>query len=217
MKKVAIAQVLDEYGQVVNSDNLMGTRSSASVPSVMIKINKTDVFLSGIQGTPFQEGVAVLDDLRLVAEPGSYVLALESENIEPSSVLVCTEGMSPCWCHDTLQRPLQAGTTCSHCLLSLNPCKSLHTISMLFLCRSMSAVVIQGRYTQTPAVLYAPMGPFPSTQSQQTPSAAIVHSMPCAWAPTCLHHWLATTMAPWSLRTLRGVPAAVTSLMNAVY
>jgi hypothetical protein len=81
-------QVLDAYGHRVNTDDLMSTSADATPPVVAVSINRSNVFLSGIQMQPALAGLAVLDDLRLVAEPGTYNLACQSDELRPAVVTV---------------------------------------------------------------------------------------------------------------------------------
>ena len=81
-------QVLDAYGQLVNTDSLLASGVAGEAPVVTVAINETDVFLSGVQSQPVRAGTAVLDDLRLVADPGQYTLALRSAGLTPSSIEV---------------------------------------------------------------------------------------------------------------------------------
>jgi hypothetical protein len=81
-------EMLDAYGQVVNTDVLRSAKPGASAPSVQVSINATNVFLSGVQSKEFAAGVAVLDRLKLVAEPGVYNLRLDSAGLESSYVEV---------------------------------------------------------------------------------------------------------------------------------
>lgn len=98
-------QALDAYGTVVNTDSLMSTRSSLTVPMVAVSVNGSGVFLSGVQEVPVVEGIAVIADLRLVAAPGEYSLLLESQDLEASSVdvrcyacfTVCLLTCARCW------------------------------------------------------------------------------------------------------------------------
>ena len=53
-----------------------------------MSINETAVFLSGVQTQTMRAGVAVLDDLRLVAEPGVYTLQCSSQGLTPADVQV---------------------------------------------------------------------------------------------------------------------------------
>ena len=79
-------QILDAYGQVVNTDDLVSTRASGRPPAVTVQADGANVFLSGLQTGDFQAGLATLRGLRLVAEPGAYNLRLLSDDTAPASV-----------------------------------------------------------------------------------------------------------------------------------
>jgi hypothetical protein len=84
-------QALDAYGQLVNTDDLATTRITGSRPQATIQVNQSDVFLSGVQSTSFRAGRAVLEDLRLVAEPGVYLLKVVSGDVTPTFIQVCQQ------------------------------------------------------------------------------------------------------------------------------
>jgi hypothetical protein len=83
-----VLQTLDAYGQRVNTDDLTTPGAGSQEPSVAVSINETAVFLSGVQTQTMRAGVAVLDDLRLVAEPGVYTLQCSSQGLTPADVQV---------------------------------------------------------------------------------------------------------------------------------
>lgn len=82
-------QALDAYGQLVNTDDLVTTRLTGAPPQASIQIDRSDVFLSGVQSGSFKAGRAVLRNLRLVAEPGVYPLTVVSGEMTPSIIQVC--------------------------------------------------------------------------------------------------------------------------------
>lgn len=83
------ADLLDAYGQVVNTDQFVATRPGAPLPTVTVSQGQGDVFLSGQLTQQFKAGVAELNRLRLIGNPGKYLLTLESAGAEPTFVEVC--------------------------------------------------------------------------------------------------------------------------------
>lgn len=80
--------LLDAYAQVVNTDEFVATRPGAPLPAVTVSQGHGDVFLSGQLTQPFTAGVAQLQQLRLIGNPGQYRLVLESAGAEPAVVEV---------------------------------------------------------------------------------------------------------------------------------
>lgn len=81
--------LLDAYGQIVNTDQFIATRPGTQVPFVTVS-GPGDVFLSGQLTQPFKAGVAELAQMRLIGNPGVYQLLLESPGADSTSVEVCT-------------------------------------------------------------------------------------------------------------------------------
>lgn len=84
--------LLDAYGQIVNTDEFVATRPGAPLPVVSVSHGRGDVFLSGQLTQQFKAGFAELKQLRLIGYPGKYRLTLESAGAEPTFVEVCSWG-----------------------------------------------------------------------------------------------------------------------------
>ena len=83
-----ILQVLDAYGRLVNTDDLLRTGVITFPPAASVTVSDSSIFLSGAQVQTIVAGTAVLDNLKLVAEPGRYEVEVQSEGLQPALVEV---------------------------------------------------------------------------------------------------------------------------------
>lgn len=80
--------LLDAYRQVVDTDEFIATQPGATAPTVTVSQGQGDVFLSGQLTQTFEAGVAELQQLRLIGNPGRYRLQLDSAGAASAAVLV---------------------------------------------------------------------------------------------------------------------------------